>query len=913
MRDAIKLLFWGLMVALAIPQGGVWAQDVSPKKATAEYRGVVFKPDGIDHFRDLKMVEDFHVQTIERVGLDTVLNAASAGDADAQVLIATALRLGTLGFEKDREQALMWAEKACAQQNQLACTLELSNRYSVFPEERNQTKTQIVKLCDQGNPSSCDYLARLINFDLHNSTDDKSREFKQELKAVNEKGCAWGSTTGCSQTAGYAYKNPRWTSTPERINEMLLNFAKACDYGSELDCLNAFHIKETWGPNPQTPIDKWDVPGLVDSAPDFFWYADAPWQFIPESNVPDGYFKRLSDIFFGDSKTGLPDRRDELINAASKKNSRAKNVLSILRKLRRASGETENWTSTEVALALEYCAKTLEDCINKAQFWFVDEAHHSTDQVTIAVLDKYCQNNSLLACETAALKRVLISLPSKDDRIVYDRLMELCDAEQTHHLACRYAGDAAHRLAKETQDNALFVEALRLQTRPCRSFKHETACEMIDENPFSFENLYKAYKSKDTGKLILAAELGAPLSGEIGHQMTLYSVGILSEIIAEGDEQFLTLLADHLDFGAFSEGKARSLWKAAMPSKYTDEVVETLLSPRHKNEFHLIEPAPEPSRWGTLKEYTLSWEESEARVDMLLRAGLNPEYDGKNILSEEYDRIAKQQEEKLAYIVETNERTLKRYEQQVKADADMEAFEARRKQLSEQYRRDEMNRLFSDINRSLNSYGMKSPQQIDYEKLQQRNRAIANSVRAKASASRSSRSRTAASSSRSASFGTTRSRSSGSEPNSGNYTYSPAYYLYCGYFQTNWQSVSWIGRPVTYSDFRTEPGNPNAGAYIDRFRPIMTRLVDERVDQIEKQGGQDVWCDFDDVWSLDVETDKASRARERGGSAMTDAVLDAAWRYQDQRLKNLLAQRDREIAEGNSKPLIVETVGSSWR
>ena len=246
-----------------------------------------------------------------------------------------------------------------------------------------------------------------------------------------------------------------------------------------------------------------------------------------------------------------------------------------------------------------------------------------------ALLNAYCDQDVLIACRLGEWSEDWAYLVDASDEAKVALLSPYCLRDDDPHVqACRYAGDAALRLAQN--DPFYFPQALQMHKQGCDATRLESFCNAADENPVSGLSLMDAYRRNDLDHIRMVLEVGGAIQGERPTARNHVDVGqydLAAQAVVDGRFDVLDLINQYVDLSEYEMVNGELLITASVPTsrRYLDGA---------------IVDEPRQGFDGNETTYVMSWEEGEARRERLLDMGVSPNITDRVTIYNDFDRIA---------------------------------------------------------------------------------------------------------------------------------------------------------------------------------------------------------------------------------------------------------------------------------
>jgi len=586
------------------------AQDSAAAQATpllSELRPTyVSLTDPGTHVAELYGLLEDH---LERMDQDALVRAAESGDADAQLAWAAGLIYGFGLVKPNTEYGAHWASQSCESGNLLACVslaqLQISMSH-IFPEGyAADAAVRLEDYCDDDAYTACFLRARLLHRGRYVEVDRR-----RALRLFRD-ACENGVTRSCTWAGSYYYSGE--TGSPN-LHRAIRYFAMGCELGDDRACLDATIAAvdeysegyEAYGVMHTQDEFRRRV-ARRNYAPRFVENLMTPWVYWPGADI---------------SGTGLTPVRTATVKLYGQEGlwSPQGTGQRPWRALLFTTGNTRvadraYWPTQRERAANVHCASLdIAACFGEVMTLLAGSEDARSAEPDWALMSAYCDQDVLIACRLGEWSEDWAFLVDASDEAKVALLSPYCLRDENPHVqACRYAGDAALRLAQN--DPFYFPQALQMHKQGCDATRLESFCNAADENPVSGLSLMDAYRRNDLDHIRMVLEVGGAIQGERPTARNHVDVGqydLAAQAVVDGRFDVLDLINQYVDLAEYEMVNGELLIAASAPNSFRYD--RGAVTERLRRSFD-----------GTGSTYVLSWEQGESRRERLLDMGLSPQ------------------------------------------------------------------------------------------------------------------------------------------------------------------------------------------------------------------------------------------------------------------------------------------------
>jgi hypothetical protein len=600
-------LFVGLHSAHAQQPSGSITRQATPLRADlGPTRPALNEPDF--HVAQLRGL----VQSrLENSDAQALAQAAQGGDVDAQLALAAAHIYGLGGIAASAETGAYWASQACNADRLTAC-VSLAHLHIAQPDRfpasvAADAAERLDDHCDDDAYAACYLRARLLESGLH-----VERNERRALRLYRD-ACENGIVESCNRAGSADYIGQR--GSPD-LDRAIRYFALACELGDDLACLDATiaavdeyaEASESYGvPHPQEEFQR--RVARRDYAPRFVENLMTPWVYWPGADLSEhGLTPVLTATLKIVGRYGVWQRTPPVQSP----------IRAMLYTVAHEQGSVSNrWTPQHEQAADVHCPDLdIAACFGEVMTLLAGSETARSAEPDWALMTAYCGQDVLIACRLGELSDDWAYLIEASDEALVLLLSPYCLREEEPHVqACRYAGDAALRLAQN--DPFYFTQALPLHRQGCDATGPTSFCTTADENPLSGVALMDAYRRNDLDHIRLVLEAGGAIQGEQPTARYNGDVGrfdLAAQAVIDERIEVLRLINEYVDLTSYRMIGGQPLILAAQPFErvYRDGAIQDV--PRFGYD-------------GRRSTYLMTWEAAERMREHLLDMGLSPIYD----------------------------------------------------------------------------------------------------------------------------------------------------------------------------------------------------------------------------------------------------------------------------------------------
>lgn len=548
---------------------------------------------------------------LEGSDAQTLEQAAQGGDAEARLALAAAHIYGLGAFDADLETGAYWASQACNAGSMPACVslahLHISQPDLFADGMAADAAQRLDDYCDDDAYAACYFHARLRALGLYVDQSDR-----RALRLFRN-ACEGGITESCIRAGNTYYAGQ--SGSPD-LDEATRYYALACEQGDDLACLEAtITAVDAYGDGndsygvTSTQEDFQRRVARRDYAPRFVENLMTPWVYWPGADLSEnGLTPVLTATLKIVGRYGVWQRT----------RSGQSPVRAMLFTVAFKRGSISNtWPTQREQAADIHCADLdITACVGEVMTLLAGSETARSAEPDWALVNAYCDQDVLIACRLAELSEDWAYLAEASDEALVLLLSPYCLREDDPHVqACRYAGDAALRLAQN--DPFYSAQALPLHQQGCDATGPTSFCATADENPLSGVSLMDAYRRNDLDHIRMVLEVGGAIQGEQPTARYNADVGqydLAAQAVIDGRLDVLRLINEYIDLTTYVMIDDRPLILASLPSEkvYRNGAIQDVRRFGYD---------------GRRSTYLMSWERGEQLRERLLDMGLSPIYD----------------------------------------------------------------------------------------------------------------------------------------------------------------------------------------------------------------------------------------------------------------------------------------------